>query len=495
MDDTCPSGGLLLDVSPDAVLVVERDGRIQFANRGASVLFARPADELVDTYYQELVPVDSREVHAKHHEDYFNFPTERAMGPAPCVRARRADGRVIDIDVMLTPIDGDRVAVFARRASATRRLVDRLAATNRLLTAALEGAGDGELQQRSLSLIREVVGSDTACMTHLDGRPPREWVGHADDGGDGARLAEWLSQRESSFERAELTSTSDGSPAIVVPVKRRSGTRLIALGRATSEEPFDELDAQVATELTAAIALAFDLVETRLEHERSRFVAEHDRIARDLHDIAIQRIFAVAMRLESTIPEATGIEAERMSEAVDGLDQVIREIRGVIFDLRRPTVAITGLRAAVAAEIDEVAGHLGFAPRVQFSGVLDAAVSAELTEIVRSVVRELLSNCARHAGASSISVEVHHSDQVLHVVVTDDGAGLPDDVGPGDGLTNLAERAASLGGTFHIDRRTNGGTMAHWTAPVDATVDRSGTPSGTGRQDVGDERISEERGR
>ncbi len=344
MDDSSRSWGSLLDVSPDAVLVVDRSGLIHYANRGASVLFGRPVEGLIGSLYQELVPVDSREVHVGHHDKYFSDPTERSMAPAPCVRARRTDGRVVDIDVMLAPIDDDRVAVFARRASATRRLVDRLAATNRLLTAALEGAGDAELQQRSLSLVKEVVGSDTACMTHLDGRPPREWVGGAADAIDGAHLAEWLSGRVSSLEHTELATTSDGSHAIVVPVFRRSGTRLIALGRAAADEPFDDLDAQVATELTAAIALAFDLVESRLEDERSRFVAEHDRIARDLHDIAIQRIFAVAMRLEATLPEASGIEAERMSEAVDGLDEVIREIRGVIFDLRRPTVAITRCR-------------------------------------------------------------------------------------------------------------------------------------------------------
>lgn len=470
MDGTSPGWDSLLDVSPDAVLVVERDGRIQYANRSASVLFGQPVEDLVDSYYQRLVPADSREAHVKHHEGYFTQPTERSMVPAPCVRARRADGRIVDIDVMLAPVDGDRVAVFARRASVTRRLVDRLAATNALLTAALEGASDAELQQRSLSLIREVVGCDTACMTHLDGSPPECWVGLTDDARDGVVLAGWLQERTSALDRTELCATTDGSHAIVIPVRRRSGTRLIALGRAPTDEPFDELDAEVASGLTAAIALMFDLVETRTEEERSRFVAEHDRIARDLHDIAIQRIFGVAMRLEATLPQATGIEAERMSEAVEGLDEVIREIRGVIFDLRRPTVAITGLRAAVAAEIDEIARHLGFAPRVQFSGVLDAAVSAELTAVVRSVVRELLSNCARHARASSVSVEVHHADGVVHVVVTDDGTGLADGVGRGDGLTNLAERAESLGGTFRIDRRANGGTIAHWSAPVTAPV-------------------------
>ncbi len=199
-------------------------------------------------------------------------------------------------------------------------------------------------------------------------------------------------------------------------------------------------------------------------------LADRDRIGRDLHDLVIQRLFATGMRLQSAIRLIAADPAEaasRVDLAVDDLDATIRELRSTIYGLQAPLDGRPSLRARLLGVVDAETAHLGFAPALRLDGLLDTVVTAEVAEHVLAVVREALSNAARHAHATQVEVTVVLRGQALQVVVEDDGVGLAPDV-TRSGLRNLASRAAELGGELRLDRGPLRGTRLAWGVPVTA---------------------------
>ena len=181
---------------------------------------------------------------------------------------------------------------------------------------------------------------------------------------------------------------------------------------------------------------------------------DRDRIARDLHDLVIQRLYATGMSLEGVTARAGDSDiGRRVSSAVDALDETIKEIRSAIFSLHsRPDSDQNGLRAQILAVADKSAEGLGFAPGLRMAGRLDEVVPAETGEHLLSALREALSNAARHAAATKVDVIVEAgSDLVL--IVRDNGTGIKD-TARRSGLGNLAERAGLLGGTWRSPRPT-----------------------------------------
>jgi signal transduction histidine kinase len=185
-----------------------------------------------------------------------------------------------------------------------------------------------------------------------------------------------------------------------------------------------------------------------------------------LHDLVIQRLYATGMSLQGTMSLISAPDAaDRVSRAVDALDETIREIRSSIFALQaRPEGQVPGLRARVLAVADEMTPMLGFPPTLQLDGRLDDDVPQDVAEQLLSAVREALSNVARHAGASRVEVSVRAADD-LSLVVADDGSGLKG-VTRRSGLANLEERAAQLGGSMHVDSVPGGGTTVSWRIPL-----------------------------
>jgi signal transduction histidine kinase len=234
-----------------------------------------------------------------------------------------------------------------------------------------------------------------------------------------------------------------------------------APGAAFSAEEVADLSA-FAREATVALELA----ERRRDAERLSLYADRDRIARDLHDLVIQRLFATGMQLEGVIRQIpSGPPQERVRQAVEDLDQTIREIRSTIYALNHsPHQERTSLRVRLLEVIDAAEEVLGFAPAVRMSGLLDTQVPSAIADHVVLVLREALSNVARHAQARAVDIEISAFDDVV-VQVLDDGVGLPSDVSR-SGLTNLQERAALSGGTCTVAARPTGGTELRWTAPL-----------------------------
>ena len=257
-------------------------------------------------------------------------------------------------------------------------------------------------------------------------------------------------------------------PSLALPL--RAGGRIagaFGLARAQGTSPFSAEEIEMCEVLAVQTALALSYVAERRERERLAVFEERDRIARDLHDLVIQRIFAAGMMLEGV--KRTGGLAEpaaaRLERAVDELDATVKEIRTTIFELHSPRDG--GLRARVVAEVDraEQAG-LG-RPSLTFSGPVDALVPDAVADHVVAVVREGLSNAARHAPQAPCSVVVAVQDDQVRVAVVDEGPGLP---AAGavrqSGLANLADRAATMGGGYQLAPHPGGGTELLWWAPL-----------------------------
>ena len=227
------------------------------------------------------------------------------------------------------------------------------------------------------------------------------------------------------------------------------------------------------------IAIVRDITERRNADEelgRARadlaLVDDRERIARDLHDTVIQRLFAVGLSLQGAASRAGADPAfERMRQAIDDIDDTIRDIRSAIFALhtRRPGGA--SLRDDVIAIVSEATRALGLEPGVTFDGPVDSAASDAMHEHLAATLREALSNVAKHARATSVSVEVTVADSNLVLRVIDDGVGLEETAGPGNGLPNMRERAQGLGGRCDINSSGAGGTILEWRVPVDGVSD------------------------
>jgi len=221
--------------------------------------------------------------------------------------------------------------------------------------------------------------------------------------------------------------------------------------------------ATAARDITHQLAAQAELAAARADRE---VMAERDRIARDLHDMVIQRVFGAGLALQSITARITHPDtAARIQTVVDELDATIRELRGTIFDLGQPTQKAASLRAQVLDETATVQDRLGFAPAVEFDGPVDAALPDATAAHLLAALREALSNVARHAHASAVRVAVHAGDELL-LEVTDNGRGIDPAVTRSSGLTNLRRRAEKLGGTFEVADRPEGGTRLRWRIPL-----------------------------
>jgi signal transduction histidine kinase len=191
---------------------------------------------------------------------------------------------------------------------------------------------------------------------------------------------------------------------------------------------------------------------------------ERDRMATDLHDLTIQRIFGLGLALDATATRNPEL-AQELAPLVDDTDVIIRELRNIIFALGASEDAL-GVRAGVIQTVRDSARSFGFVPDLDMRGPLDTGLSDELTADVLAVLREALSNAARHSHASSVRVLLSYADDTVNLVVTDDGKGFPEGATPGNGTINLRRRAERRGGRASIRPGPNGGTVVHWWAPV-----------------------------
>jgi signal transduction histidine kinase len=231
-------------------------------------------------------------------------------------------------------------------------------------------------------------------------------------------------------------------------------------------DEFTAEDERLATSLAAAAGVAIANARLMQRVEEVAVLEDRDRIARDLHDKVVQRLFATGMMLQ-TLQSVTVRDdvSTRVNDAVDELDVTIREIRSTISALQAP--ARRGLRVSIFAMVDGARELLGFSPELRIDGPVDTVVSQTTGEHLLAVLQEALSNVAQHAGASHVSVIVEAGTDVV-VTVIDNGTGLPTPRKDGGGLLNLEQRARTMGGNLTASRLEAGGTMVEWRVPVTA---------------------------
>jgi signal transduction histidine kinase len=270
---------------------------------------------------------------------------------------------------------------------------------------------------------------------------------------------------------ADVTRIAMGhiGPAALFPLGAPGNVRgVLTVGRRQGEPPLPQSAADVVAAFAAQAATTLELAARRADAEQLSLFEDRDRIARDLHDLVIQRLYAAGMSLEGTMPMITRPEvADRVRNAVDAMDDTIRDIRATVFALQSRGVAgAPRLRAEVVALVDEMAEMLGFAPELRLGSGLDSRASAAVSEQVLAVLREALSNAARHSGATRVEVGVDTDEAgTLTVLVRDNGHGI-EETGRRSGLANIADRAAELGGELRLSTVDGGGTELQWRVPV-----------------------------
>lgn len=278
-----------------------------------------------------------------------------------------------------------------------------------------------------------------------------------------SRTARLLSAAESAVA-LETHFAAEPGPAMVIPLRTTETTAGVAVvlrdahGRAFTDEELD-----MTTAFANQATLAWQLANTQHQMRELGIISDRERIARDLHDHVIQRLFAAGLSLQGVLPRARNPEVQqRLADTVDELQNVIGEIRTTIFDLHGGGAGSTRLRQRIDEAVAAFADS-GLRTTVQVVGPL-SVVDATLADHAEAVVRESVSNAVRHAGASALTITVRVEDEVC-IEVSDDGCGIPDDV-TASGLTNLRRRAEAVGGAFSVVTPPGGGTVLRWSAPL-----------------------------
>ncbi len=259
---------------------------------------------------------------------------------------------------------------------------------------------------------------------------------------------------------------SDGT-AVILPLTAQltdQGVMLAILERGRGRLLAE--DRELISSFVAHASLALDRAQAIVDRHELLLVNDRDRIARDLHDLVIQRLFGTGLQLQGArgmIPTPEG--RERIDTAVQDLDQAIRDIRSTIYELQH--VNDSAPRADLNNLMREYVDTLGFAPQIRVIGALDSLVNRQLADQLLAVAREALSNCARHAQARACLVEVEVDSDWLLLRVTDNGQGVAEHVRE-SGLSNLRRRAEQLGGEMSLEGIEPHGTCLSWRVPTGA---------------------------
>jgi signal transduction histidine kinase len=240
---------------------------------------------------------------------------------------------------------------------------------------------------------------------------------------------------------------------------------LVLVWERDHEQSFRETPVALAESFAEQAALCLQVANAREDRARLAVLEDRDRIGRDLHDLVIQRLFAIGLTLEnvarlSARPEVTA----RVTSAVDDIDATIKDIRRTIFELGSGRTTRGSLREELGGVVDEQSAHLGFRPRLTTDGPLDSVVPDEVRPHLLAVLREAVSNAARHSGATDLDINCS-ADGDLVLTVADNGRGIA----PGtrlSGIRNMRERAERLGGSLDVAPRVGGGTRVVWRVPL-----------------------------
>ncbi len=255
-------------------------------------------------------------------------------------------------------------------------------------------------------------------------------------------------------------------PAIVMPLRARDEVvGVIAIARGADQPPFNESYLDLMSDFATHAAIALVLASAREDARQLTILAERERIAHDLHDHVIQRLFAAGMDLQGTLARARSPEvADRVNRTLDDLQTIIEEIRTTIFQLKSPLGKDGDFRHRIQRVVADLTGNRDVVTTVRMHGPM-TAVDGELADHAEAVTAEAISNALRHSGASRLTVEISVADMFILDII-DNGCGIPADNSRHSGLANMKHRAQQLGGNCEITNPPEDGTRVHWVAPL-----------------------------
>ena len=360
---------------------------------------------------------------------------------------------------------------LAESADITRRVLAGDQGALQLITRTVRNLADADLATLVLPADGEllVAVADGLETEQLEGtRYPRE--GTLSDlvmeSGDPVRLADAEQTGLVGGRTIYLAGRVQVGPVMVLPLIGRQEVRgSLVVCRGRGRPPFSQVDMEMATTFSNHASTALELAEARRDQERVLLLEDRARIARDLHDHVIQQLFAAGLMVQAT---AAHLDAEKdvatLSDVVTSLDEAIKQIRISIFQLQ--PAASTGIRSAVLDVVGEVRPALGFDPRLDLDGPLDSLSTDELIRDVTAVVREALTNVAKHAHATAVQLSVHATTAQLTVTISDNGTGIGNP-SRSSGLENMRCRADERHGSMLVAELPDlGGTTLVWTVPI-----------------------------
>ena len=375
----------------------------------------------------------------------------------------------------------------ARLYSEARRQQQWLRANAEVTQQLLSEAEPGEVLDLVTQQALEISGADLVVLALPTGNREQLVIEHASGQGAAQALGLVLPAHGSasgvvmaSGKPLAVESFSDDErvapvarehmplgPAVLVPLGPAGNVRgVLTAGRHQGALPLSPPAVEMVITFAAQAGIGLELAEHRRDLQRLVLFEDRDRIARDLHDLVIQRLFATGMSLQGATALMRDPEsARRVQQAVDSLDETIRDIRSAIFSLQsRGEDEPLGVRGRILAVVEQMTASLGFTPALRMAGAIDTQVPDEIAEQMLPALREALANVAKHANASRADVAVEAGPDLV-LTVRDNGVGLRD-TGRRSGLTNLAERAGELGGTLRTGAGPNGGTELEWRVPL-----------------------------
>lgn len=454
----------LLDAAPDAIVIVDDNGVIVFANDHAFELLGYRVDDLLGRPVEDLLPDALHAVHRAHRTRYRAAPSVRSMGAGLDLWARRSDGSEFPVEISLSPlhIDSTIYTVAAVRDITERlRTEERLHRVIHMLDASDDGVFIFDADTLRFAFVNEgaerLLGYTRAELLEMT---PLHLNPYATED-DYRRLVVSLAEDEAAPVVHRVTWMCKSGVEVPIEKTLRSGPPthdggrwVIALARDISVRLAAEAELRSSREALLAAEQAVAVSNDR------------ERIARDLHDTVIQRLFGEGLNLQATMSSVDDPERTRarIAATIDGLDETIKELRSAIFFLQGAGRVPGGLRGRLAAVTTEATMAIGFEPRLQFDGPIET-IDDEIAEELVPVLREALSNAAHHAKASRIRVSVEVSD-VVRLTVVDDGVGVPELVIGGRGMSNMAGRARDLHGSMTIEPLEEGGTILIWEVPI-----------------------------
>lgn len=385
----------------------------------------------------------------------------------------------------------------ARLYDETRRRERWLSASTEVTGHLLRGAEPAETLQLVVDKAAEIADADAAFLMLCDdaAQPDRLTVraahGDATEGFLGEGFTVTGSLAGEVFEEGRPRSFADGitalesvtelaalarfrGPGVMVPLSASSQVLgVLSVVRHRGAKPFDEADIRMVHTFAGHAALVVEFGRASAVRQRLAIYEDRDRIARDLHDLIIQRLFATGLGLQAVLPRVQAHDiVQKISGYVDDLDATIHDVRKAIFSLQEPDERPSGLRGEILRTVTAASAALEFEPQLTMRGPLDSAVPDAVRSDLLAVLSEGLTNVVRHAEAklADVQVLVDTSSRNLTLVIEDDGVGPgPDDI-PGHGTVNMAARARRLGGTCTLERRSQGGARLAWSVPLDAPL-------------------------